>query len=115
VVKTHFFDLTASSKGVLASVRTGHLKKDLSLLFEGSKNALPVPYRFDPGDIREPSIRPMSSEIAGKAALPGRHFAPWNRMRHFYRMYRQDSDALAYGYPRGASREENGVNEPQTS
>jgi hypothetical protein len=37
IVEKHFFDLTASSRGVLASVRTGHLKKDLSLLFEKGK------------------------------------------------------------------------------
>lgn len=97
LMQKHFFDLTASSRGVLASVRTGHLKKDLSLLFEKDKSELPEPYRFDSGDIREPSIRPMSPEIAGKAVLPERHFAPWPRMRHFYRMYRQDSDALAPG------------------
>ena len=95
IARKYFFDLTDSSRGVLASVRTGHLKKDLSLLFEGKKADLPDPYRFDPGDVREPSIRPMSSEISGKPVLPGRHFASWTRMRHFYRMYRQDADALA--------------------
>jgi len=103
VVKRHFFNLTASSRGVLASVRTGHLKKDLSLLFEQPKSALPDPYRFDVGDVREPSIRPMSSEIASKAVLPGRHFASWTRMRHFYRMYRQDSDAEARDYGTGGT------------
>lgn len=94
-VQDHFFDLTANSRGVLTSVRTGHLKKDLSLLFEGNKSNLPTPYRFNPGDVREPSIRPMSPEIASKPVLKERHFASWTRMRHFYRMYRQDSDALA--------------------
>ena len=96
LVQKHFFDLTGSSQGVLASVRTGHLKKDLSLLFEKDKSALPEPYRLDVGDIREPSIRPMSSELAAEnPRLPLRHFASWTRMRHFYRMYRQDSDAIA--------------------
>jgi hypothetical protein len=95
LVGEHFFDLTAASRGVLASVRTGHLKKDLSLLFEKDKSQLPEPYRLDAGDIREPSIRPMSPEIANKAVLKERHFASWTRMRHFYRMYRQDSDAEA--------------------
>jgi type II secretory pathway pseudopilin PulG len=95
VVGKHFFDLTAASRGVLTSVRTGHLKKDLSLLFEKGKADLPEPYRFEAGDVREPSIRPMSLEIANQAVLYERHFAPWTRMRHFYRMYRQDSDALA--------------------
>jgi hypothetical protein len=103
IVQKHFFDLTASSRGVLASVRTGHLKKDLSLLFEREKTALPKPYRFDAGDVREPSIRPMSSEISGKPVLPGRHFASWTRMRHFYRMYRQDSDAEARAYGTGGT------------
>jgi hypothetical protein len=94
-VHKHFYDLTAHSQGVLASVRTGHLKKDLSLLFEKDKNQLPAPYRFNPGrDIREPSIRPMSKELADKRpVIPNRHFASWTNMRHYYRMYRNASDA----------------------
>lgn len=95
IVGSYFFDLTALSRGVLASVRTGHLKKDLSLLFEMDKASLPDSYRLDDGDTREPSIRPMSPEIQNLAVLKERHFAPWTRMRHFYRMYRRDSDALA--------------------
>jgi hypothetical protein len=51
LVRKHFFDLTASSRGVLASVRTGHLKKDLSLLFEKGKSQLP-------------SVPPLSKERA---------------------------------------------------
>lgn len=94
-VKQRFFDLTANSKGVLASVRTGHLKKDLSLLFEKSASNLPVPYKFNSGsDVREPSIRPMSPELAAKnPVIPNRHFASWTNMRHYYRMYRNPSDA----------------------
>jgi hypothetical protein len=102
IVQKHFFDLTASSRGVLASVRTGHLKKDLSLLFEKGKSSLPAPYLYSPGDVREPSIRPMSSDLkANNPKLPERHFASWTRMRHFYRMYRQDSDAEARTFPGG--------------
>lgn len=101
MVEQRFFDLTPYSRGVLASVRSGHLKKDLSLLFERDKADLPERYRFDSEDIREPSIRPMSSDIAEKAVLPERHFAPWNRMRHFYRMYRQDSDEEARPFDDG--------------
>ncbi len=110
IVRKHFFDLTASSRGVLASVRTGHLKKDLSLLFEKPKSALPDPYRFDAGDIREPSIRPMSPEIANKAVLYNRHFASWTRMRHFYRMYRQDSDAEARTWDGGGIKGTSAIN-----
>lgn len=102
-LQDHFFDLTANSRGVLVSVRTGHLKKDLSLLFEKPKAELPAPYRFNPGDVREPSIRPMSPEIANKAVLPNRHFASWTRMRHFYRMYRQDADAEARSFSGGGT------------
>jgi hypothetical protein len=102
-LQDHFFDLTANSRGVLVSVRTGHLKKDLSLLFEKPKAELPAPYRFNTGDVREPSIRPMSPEIANKAVLPNRHFASWTRMRHFYRMYRQDADAEARTYATGGT------------
>jgi hypothetical protein len=96
-VRESFFDLTASSRGVLASVRTGHLKKDLSLLLEQSN--LPSTYRFSTGrDIREPSIRPMSAELKAKnPSIPNRHFASWTNMRHFYRMYRSSSDATVGG------------------
>jgi hypothetical protein len=98
-VKENFFDLTAQSQGVLASVRTGHLKKDLSLLFENDNSKLPAPYRFSPGrDIREPSIRPMSPELsAKKPSIPNRHFQSWTNMRHFYRSYRSGSDATVGG------------------
>ncbi|BCX46263.1 hypothetical protein HAHE_01710 [Haloferula helveola] len=94
-VKESFFDLTAHSEGVLASVRTGHLKKDLSLLFEQDASRLPEPYRFNSrSDVQEPSIRPMSEELAAKeAVIPNRHFQSWTNMRHFYRMYRDSSDA----------------------
>ncbi|MFK7849957.1 MAG: hypothetical protein AB8D78_03165, partial [Akkermansiaceae bacterium] len=93
-LQKHFFDVSAHGKGVVASVRTGRLKKDLSLLFEKPNTELPDAYRFDSGDVREPSIRPMSPELLAKnPKTPGRHFASWTNMRHFYRMYRQDSDA----------------------
>ncbi len=96
VVAGHFFDLTATGKGVLASVRTGHLKKDLSLLFEKDGSELPDRYRYDSGDVCEPSIRPMSPDLlARNPRITERHFASWTNMRHFYRMYRQDSDANA--------------------
>jgi hypothetical protein len=94
-VQKHFFDLTAHSKGVLSSVRTGHLKKDLSLLFERSASSLPAPYRFNPGrDIVEPSIRPMSKDLTDKnARIPNRQFASWTNMLHYYRMYRSGGGA----------------------
>lgn len=93
-VKKYFFDLTAQNQGVLASVR-GTQKKDLSLLFEKSGSSLPSPYAFNPNtDIREPSIRPMSQDLAAKnPVIPNRHFASWTNMRHYYRMYRAGSDA----------------------
>jgi hypothetical protein len=110
VMGEHYFALTAASRGVLTSVRTGHLKKDLSLLFEKPKADLPSPYRFDPGDAREPSIRPMSSELAAKnPKLPARHFASWTRMRHFYRLYRQNSDAEARSFDDGGTEGTSGL------
>jgi hypothetical protein len=97
-VEERFFDLTAHSRGVLASVRTGQLKRDLSLLFEMDGSKLPDPYRFNPTrDIVEPSIRPMSPEIAKRAELKNRHFQSWTNMRHYYRMYRSGSDATLGG------------------
>jgi hypothetical protein len=71
---------------VVASVR-GTQKKDLSLLLEMDASKLPAPYRFNPGtDIVEPSIRPMSPEIATRAQLKNRHFQSCTNMRHYYRM-----------------------------
>ena len=96
LVGEHFFDLTSHSWGVLANVRTGGLKKDLSLLLEGAN--MPDPYQFSQGDAREPSIRPMSLELSAHAPqIPNRHFASWTNMRHYYRMYRSQSDATAEG------------------
>jgi hypothetical protein len=99
LVQGHFFDLTAHSQGIITSVRTGQLKKDLSLLLEKSNSSLPAPYRFSPGsDIREPSIRPMTADLQAKnPKIPNRQFASWTNMRHFYRMYRSGSDATIGG------------------
>ena len=85
-------------------MRSGHLRKDLSLLFEKPNASLPAPYRFDTGDIQEPSIRPMSSELLAKnPRISNRHFASWTRMRHFYGMYRQDTDALSPAWDAGGT------------
>ena len=95
-VGKHFFHLTAHSKGLLTSVRTGALKKDLSLLLE--QNDMPYKYQFKPNDLREPSIRPMSADLKSKnPKKPNRHFTSWTRLRHYYRMYRQTSDATNQG------------------
>jgi hypothetical protein len=113
LAKRHFLDLTAHSKGVLASVRTGHLKKDLSLLFEKDNAELPAPYQFNIGtDTREPSIRPMSSEIGGRAQINGRHFQSWTNVRHYYRMYHQDSDATVKAYAGSHVNNPNNINNP---
>ncbi|MFM7182058.1 MAG: hypothetical protein ACKO2G_11420 [Verrucomicrobiales bacterium] len=97
-LNARFFDVTASSQGVLSSARTGALKRDLSLLFEQPNNSLPAPYRFDTaGAVVEPSIRPMSPEIVSRATLRNRHFQSWTNMRHYYNMYRSSSDATIGG------------------
>ncbi len=89
--KEHYFDLTANSRGVLASVRSGNLKKDLSLLFELAPNKLPAPYAYNAGASQEPSIRPMSPDLlAQNPKITARHFQSWTNMRHFHRMYRRD-------------------------
>jgi hypothetical protein len=103
-VRGRFFDLTAHSQGVIASVRSGHLKKDLSLLFEKPNSSLPRHYQYKTNDIREPSIRPMSPELSAKnPKTPNRHFASWTGMRHFYRMYRQDSEAESPAWTNGGT------------
>jgi hypothetical protein len=97
-VQQKFFALTATSKGVLASVRIGGLKKDLSLLFEKEKNDLPAPYRFSSSAVQEPSLRPMSPDLTSyNPEIPMRHFQSWTNMRHYYRMYRDTTDALDGG------------------
>lgn len=94
VVEGGFFDFTASSRGVLSSARTGGLKKDISLLFELPNDQLPERYRWVPGSTREPSIRPLSPDLlAYNPRITHRQFQSWTNMRHFYRMYRQDSEA----------------------
>ncbi len=95
VAKSHFFDLTSHSRGLQASVRTGGLKKDLSLLFEQPNSQLPDRYRFNSGDDREPSIRPLSPDLRGlhRNQVEARHFQSWTNMRHFHRMYRNSNDA----------------------
>ncbi len=98
VAKRHFFDLTDVSNGLLSSVRSGGLRKDLSLLLDRDNNNLPAPYRFQAGATVEPSIRPLSSDIlAYNAKLPNRPFASWTAMKNYYRMYRTTSDLALYG------------------
>ena len=81
-VRDHFFDLTAHGRGVLASVRSGQLKKDLSLLFEKDNSELPAPYKFNSGATEEPSIRPMSSDLLERSPkITNRHFASWTNTR----------------------------------
>jgi type II secretory pathway pseudopilin PulG len=50
VAKGKFFDLTSHGQGLITNVRTGQLKKDLSLVFEADNAvSLPEPFRFSPG------------------------------------------------------------------
>jgi len=94
IAKEHFFDVTTHSKGLITSLRLGGLKKDISLLFELDRADLPPQYNLTNGAVREPSIRPMSNELLAKnPKVPGRHFASWTNMRHYYRMYKSASDA----------------------
>ncbi|HKK17036.1 MAG TPA: hypothetical protein VJ952_00025, partial [Opitutales bacterium] len=88
-----FFDLTDSSSGVLSNTRSGGLKKDLSLLFENSDTTIAPEYTQADPLAPEPSIRPHSKDVLAEGAvLPRRPFASWPNMRHYYRMYREDTD-----------------------
>ncbi|SHK01417.1 hypothetical protein SAMN02745181_3036 [Rubritalea squalenifaciens DSM 18772] len=90
IAKKHFFDLTTYAKGFPVSVRTGALKKDLSLLFEG--DYLPSKYTYEPGSDYEPSIRPMSPDLwAYQPKVTSRGFASWENMRRFFRFYRSEN------------------------
>jgi len=94
IAKEHFFDVTAHGMGLMTTPRLGGLKQDLSLLFELPSNKLPSRFAFATNSAREPSIRPMSDELQAKnPKIPGRHFASWTNMRHYYRMYKASSDA----------------------
>ncbi len=102
-VQSHFFDLTTRSRGVLASVRAGHLRKDLSLLFEKNNDLSPAMYRYTAGSGREPSIRPMSPDLlARNPKITFREFQSWTNMRQFYRMYRRDVSSSAVTLGTGA-------------
>ena len=102
-VDERFFDLTAASQGVVASVR-GTSKKDLSLLFEMDASKLPATYKYTSGsDFHEPSIRPMSPELQSIGKAKERQFASWTNMRHYYRMYRETSDATTRDAPSGGT------------
>lgn len=104
IAQGSFFDLSAHSQGVLSSVRTGHLKKDLSLLFELNNAQLPDRYKFNAAAIQEPSIRPISPDLRTyDPKIPNRHLASWTNMRHFHRMYRSNSDATIGGTAAGNS------------
>jgi len=88
-----FFDVTDVSSGILANTRSGGLKKDLSLLFENNDTDIAPEYKQSSRYAPEPSIRPHSKDVLAKnAVLPRRPFASWPRMRHYYRMYREDQD-----------------------
>lgn len=90
-----FFDLTEVSSGMLTNSRSGGLKKDLSLLFENNNVTIPQQYKQASNFAPEPSIRPLSKDVlANNAVLPRRPFASWPNMRHYYRMYRRDTDTL---------------------
>ncbi len=98
MAKSKFFDLTESSAGILSNTRSGGLKKDLSLLFENTDTTIAPQYTQANRLAPEPSIRPHSKDVlAYNADLPRRPFASWPRMRHFYRMYRSDTDTALPG------------------
>ncbi len=112
-VGKHFYDLTAHSKGLQTSVRTGALKKDLSLLLDA--DTMPTAYKFKSGGTQEPSIRPMSADLRAKnPQIPERHFASWTRMRHYYRTYRQTSDSNRLGTGEAANLKWDNNDKPWT-
>jgi len=111
--KAMFFDLTDMSSGILANTRSGGMKKDLSLLFENSDTTIAPEYTQANYLAPEPSIRPHSTDVlAENAALPRRPFAGWPNMRHYYRMYREDTDSELPVYGHLAQRY--GQDQPET-
>lgn len=90
VAGSHFFDLTVHSMGLPASVRTGSLKRDLSLMFESEM--LPEGYSYKAGMAMEPSIRPVSPDILNhEPQIVGRGFASWEDMKRYFRVYRSEA------------------------
>jgi hypothetical protein len=96
ISKDYFYDLTTWSNGVLADVKNGGLKKDLSLAFEMSDD------RFNasefaaggastinaPGFGRvQPVFEFKSSEFEGPAFEGTAHGPVWHLLRDYYRLY----------------------------
>ena len=80
--------LTPYSRSVIADVRWGGLKKDLSLLFEKSE----LPDGFKQINNMEPSVRPISSDLKShNPKRPERTLFSWEQMHEFYRIYRDDT------------------------
>lgn len=84
-VKPFFHHLTTWSAGVLADVRTGGLKKDLSLLLEMDK--LPSPY-FGISPSTTIPVRPKTADLP--ASLYAINLSSWYSLQQHYQLYRID-------------------------
>ena len=83
-VKPFFHHLTTWSAGVLADVRTGGLKKDLSLLLE--QDRLPAPYF----GISPNTTIPVRSYTDLPASLYATNLSSWYSLQQHYQLYRID-------------------------
>jgi len=96
ISKDYFYDLTTWSHGVLADVKNGGLKKDLSLAFEMSDGDFNAS-EFAAGGastINAPGfgrVQPVfefkSSEFEGPAFEGTAHGPVWHLLRDYYRLY----------------------------
>ncbi len=84
-VKPSFHHLTTWSAGVLADVRGGGLKKDLSLLLELDK--LPAPYF----GISRPTTSPVRPAVDLPASLYASNLSSWYSLQQHYQLYRIDA------------------------
>jgi hypothetical protein len=93
---SNFHSLTAWSMGVLADVKNGGLKKDLSLLFElsdsqfdQSKYGADGPHRISVFGFGDTSLWSEPLFVEDNAAGPS-----WNLLRDYYRLYQRMQDPM---------------------
>ena len=96
-VKPAFHHLTTWSAGVIADVRAGGLKKDLSLLLELDR--LPAPYF----GISPATTAPVRANVDLPASLYAANLSSWYSLQQHYQLYRIDPSWKVTAAPTSAA------------